>query len=267
MSDRDKAASTARLLEQLQRSQAFHVDGAVGVERELGILQSWQSARLARTYADLLASPRYRPAAEFFLDELYGNRNLRQREHDLARIVPVMTRVLPANVLHTAALGLELNALSRELDARLTRMLIAEFAFHDQLDESAYVAAYRRCASYDLRQHQIDLVERLGRDLRSIVPKRFIHAALKLAKKPAQLAGLGALHQFLESGFRAFRHMGADAGTFVATIVDRESAILQQIRAGHPRPLELAVVTPSPWPSLNRHAYAKLDETPNISSK
>lgn len=96
MSDRDKAASTTRLLEQLRRNQAFHVDGAAGVERELGILQSWQSARLARTYADLLASPRYRPAAEFFLDELYGNRDLRQREHDLARIVPVMTRVLPA---------------------------------------------------------------------------------------------------------------------------------------------------------------------------
>lgn len=249
MTDRDKAAVTARLLEQLRRSQAFHVDGAADVERELAILQRWQSARLARTYADLLASSRYRPAAEFFLDELYGSRNLRQREHDLARIVPVMARVLPASVLHTATLGLELNALSRELDARLTRMLIAEFAFRDRVDETAYVAAYRRCAGYDLREHQIELVERLGRDLRSIVPKRFIHAALKLAKKPAQLAGLGELHRFLEAGFHAFRHMGADAGTFVATIVDRERAILEQIRVGHPRPLELAGAMPSLSPS------------------
>ena len=244
MTDHDKAASTARLLEQLQRSQAFHRDGAAGVERELGILQRWQSARLTRTYADLLASSRYRPAAEFFLDELYGGRDLRQRERDLARIVPVMTRVLPTHVLHTAALALELNALSRELDARLTRVLVAEFAFRDQVDETAYVAAYRRCASYDQRRHQIELVERLGRDLQGIVPKRFIHAALKLAKTPARLAGLEELHRFLEAGFHAFRHMGEDAGIFVATITGRERIILEQIHAGRPRPLELTGVIP-----------------------
>jgi hypothetical protein len=33
--------------------------------------------------------------------------------------------------------------------------------------------------------------------------------------------------------------MGADAGTFVTTVVGRERAILERIRAGHPRPLEL----------------------------
>lgn len=239
MTDHDKTAGATRLLEQLQRSRAFHTDGAAGVERELDILRRWQSARLARTHADLLANPRYRPAAEFFLDELYGDRDLRQREHDLARIVPVMSRVLPEHVLHTAALALELNALSRELDARLTRVLIAEFAFRDRVDEAAYVAAYRRCNSYDSRRHQIELTERLGRDLQGIVPKRFIHAALKLAGTPARLAGLGELHRFLETGFHAFRHMGADAETFVATIARRERAILEQIHAGHPRPLEL----------------------------
>lgn len=246
MTDHDKAASTARLLEQLQRSQAFHCDGVAGVEREWGVLQRWQSARLTRTYADLLASPRYRLAAEFFLNELYSGRDLRQRERDLARIVPVMTRVLPTHVLHTAALALELNALSRELDARLTHVLVAEFAFRDRLDETAYVAAYRRCANYDQRRHQIELVERLGRDLRGIVPKRFIRAALTLAKTPARLAGLEEPHRFLEAGFHAFRHMGEDAEIFIATITRRERIILEQIHAGHPRPLELAGAMPSP---------------------
>ena len=240
MSDHDRIFNAAaRLLEQLRRSQAFHADGAVGIERELSLLRRWQSARLARTHADLLRSPRYRPAAEFFLDELYGDRDLSQLERDLARVVPMMTRVLPAAVLHTAGLALELNALSHELDARMTRMLIAEFGLRDDVDEAAYVAAYRRCASYEQRHHQLDLTERLGRDLQAIVPKRIIHAALKLARTPARLAGLGELHRFLEAGFHAFRHMGADAGTFVTTIIGRERAILERIRAGHPRPLEL----------------------------
>lgn len=239
MMDHNKTLSAARLLEQLQRSHSFHSVGATGVEREFGILRCWQSARLARTHADLLSSPRYRPAAEFFLDELYGDRDLRQREHELARIVPAMTRILPAKVLYTAALALELNALSHELDAQLTRMLVKEFAFRDAVDAAAYVAAYRRCTNYEQRRHQIDLVERLGRDLQGIVRKRFIQAALTVARAPARLAGLGELHRFLETGFRAFHHMDADAATFVTTIVGRERAILERIRTGHPRPLEL----------------------------
>ncbi len=239
MNDQERRYNATRLLEQLQRSQAFHQDGVAGVEQEFSRLRRWQSARLARTHADLLHNPRYQPAAEFFLEELYGDRDFRQREHDLARIVPMMNRILPAGVLHTAALALELNALSYELDAEMTRMLNADGHFHHELDETAYVAAYRRCARYELRRQQIDLVEQLGQDLEKIVRKHLIHTALKLAKTPARLAGVGELHRFLDAGFHAFRHMGADAGTFVATIARRERVIMEQIGAGHPHPLEL----------------------------
>ncbi|MDS4026323.1 MAG: hypothetical protein RKO25_04935 [Candidatus Contendobacter sp.] len=231
-----KAQAATRLLEQLRHSQTSHTDGAVGIARELSLLRRWQSARLARTHTDLLRNPLYRPAAEFFLNELYGDQDLGQLERDLARMVPMMVRVLPAAVLHTTGLALELNALSRQFDAQMTQILIAEFDPRE-LGETTYVAAYRRCANYDQRYHQIDLTERLGRDLQAIVPKRLIYAALKLARTPARLAGLGELHRFLEAGFHAFHHMGADAGAFVTTIVGRERAILERIRAGHPRPL------------------------------
>ncbi|HQF71675.1 MAG TPA: hypothetical protein PLH39_10395, partial [Promineifilum sp.] len=36
---------------------------------EIALLRRFQSQRLARTHGDLLASPRYRPAAQFFLDD------------------------------------------------------------------------------------------------------------------------------------------------------------------------------------------------------
>lgn len=238
MTDHDKTHNAARLLEQLQRNQAFRSSETGGLERELSLLRRWQSARLARTYADLRQNARYRLAAEFFLHELYGDGDLGQREQDLARIVPMMTHILPGNVLYTTALALELNALSRELDARLTRILVAEFDFRDSLDEATYVAAYRQCARYQQRSDQIELVEQLGRDLQSIVPRRFIHTALKLAKTPARLAGLVELHRFLSAGFEAFRCMGADAETFITTITRRERAILERIRSGQPQPLE-----------------------------
>ena len=88
------------------------------------------------------------------------------------------------------------------------------------------------------RRHPIDLVERLGRDLQRIVQKRFIHTALKLAKGPARLAGVGELHRFLDTGFRAFQHLDTEAGTFVTTITERERAILEQMQSGHPHPLQ-----------------------------
>lgn len=239
MTDSCKILNAARLLEQLQRSQSFYVGDAAGLERELSSLRRWQSARLARTHADLLQSARYRPAAEFFLNELYGDQDIHQREQDLARIVPMMTHILPGHVLGTAALALELNALSHELDARLTRILATEFGLCDVPDEAIYIAAYRRCACYDQRSRQIDLVEQLGRDLQRIVPKRFIYTALKLAKTPARLAGLAELHRFLSAGFQAFRHMGADAETFITIITGRERAVLERMRTGHPHPLAL----------------------------
>lgn len=239
MSERSAPADVAPLLAQLQRSQAFHAAGVAGIERELSLLRHWQSARLTRTHADLLQDPCYRPAAEFFLEELYGDRDLRQREQELARTVPVMARVLPARVLQTATLALELNALSYELDARLTRILVLEFGLQETLDEASYVAAYQRCANYELRHHQLDLVERLGRDLVQVVRKRLVHTALALAGGPARLAGVGELHRFLEAGFHAFRHMGAAAGAFVTLIVGRERDILERIRRGEPHPLEL----------------------------
>lgn len=239
MADSGKAPdATQRLLEQLQRSQSIDSNGAKGLERELIHLRRWQSARLAHTYADLLRSARYRPAAEFFLNELYGDQDIHQYEQDLERIVPMMTHILPGQVLHTAALALELNALSRQLDVRLTRNLVTEFGFQDALDEATYVAAYRRCADYQQRGHQIALVAQIGRDLQSIVHRRLIHTALKLAKTPARLAGLVELHRFLSTGFAAFRHMGADSETFMDTIVSRERTILERMHADHPHPLE-----------------------------
>lgn len=246
MNDDDKQHNAAKLLEQLQRSQAFHQEGIIGIEEEFSRLRRWQSARLARTHADLLHHPRYQAAAIFFLEELYGDRDLRQRERDLTRIAPMMSRILPAGALHSAALALELNALSYELDAAMTRILIASGHLRDtQLDEAAYVAAYRRCAGYEFRRHQIDLIEQLGEDLEKIVRKHLIRTALKVAKTPARLAGVGELHRFLEAGFHAFRQMGADARTFVATITRRERIILEQISAGHAHPFELQIETAS----------------------
>jgi hypothetical protein len=80
------------------------------------LLKQWQADRLARTYADLLASERYAPAAEFFLSDLYGPKDFRSRDEELARVVPVMVRVLPARALLTLLEAVKMDTLSESLD-------------------------------------------------------------------------------------------------------------------------------------------------------
>jgi hypothetical protein len=85
------------------------------------LLKQWQADRLARTYADLLASERYAPAAEFFLSDLYGPKDFRSRDDELARVVPVMVRVLPARALLTLLEAVKMDTLSESLDTDMVR--------------------------------------------------------------------------------------------------------------------------------------------------
>jgi hypothetical protein len=72
----------------------------------------------------------------------------------------------------------------------------------------------------------------------SFVNRPLIHTALRLCRRPARLAGLGDLQNFLEHGLEAFQRMdGADE--FLGTIVERETLILDRIYAGHPTPFDI----------------------------
>ncbi|MEE4376609.1 MAG: hypothetical protein V2J55_03740 [Candidatus Competibacteraceae bacterium] len=219
--------------QQLQRRWESEFDQA-----SQWLLRNWQTARLRQTHADLLQNPRYCPAVEFFLHELYGDRDFSRRDHDIERAYPIIVRTMPAGALHSVVMAIELNVLSHELDADLLRVLIDEFAITDQISEDTYLRAYRHCDNYEQRLRQINLIGILGQDLELIVAKPLIYTALRVAKGPAHLAGFGQLQQFIETGFNAFRKMGK-ADTFLEAITQRELKILERIYNQHPHPLDL----------------------------
>ena len=84
------AATQKKLTDSLGRVIAMrarlHADAVLGA-RWLAV-KRFQSQRLARTYADLLASERYRESCEFFLEELYGPKDFEQRDQEVQRVVP-----------------------------------------------------------------------------------------------------------------------------------------------------------------------------------
>lgn len=242
---RDKATdigpeSGAELLKlQIERNRAHReahaADPSLG--RALQVLRRWQAQRLARSYADLLASERYRPAAEFFLSDIYGEKDFTKRDQDVERMYPSMVKVLPDAALHTIALAVEVHVLSAELDRALCEVLTGELGVKERITESQYAEGFRRCANFPQRRRQVQLIRRVGDDLDAVVAKPMLYQVLKLARKPAEVAGFAELHDFLERGFSAFRHMGG-AEEFLETIVSRETRLLDRIFAGHPHPFE-----------------------------
>ena len=222
----------ARLEQHLRRLRELRGEGRPSPAR-LAELKRWQSDRLERTYADFSAQPRYRAATSFFIGDLYGAKDFSSRDQAMLRILPVMTRMLPESAVETAAFAIELEALSEELDHRLA----AELTPGPITDES-YGAAYRRSATRDERERQVELIDATGKRLDTLVGKPMVAQMLKLMRRPARMAGLAGLQDFLERGFAAFRAMdGADA--FLATVRARETQILNRLFSGASKPFSV----------------------------
>jgi len=182
-------------------------------------VKRWQAERLRRTYPDLLATPRFAPACEFFLSELYGAKDFVQRDQEALRVVPRLAGMLPERAVQTMALAVELDELSEELDARVARHVSTP------IDEARYASAYCAAGTRAEREHQIDTIDRIGRSLERLARIPLLAPMLHMMRAPAEAAGLGHLHHFLQTGFDAFKAMGA-AGEFLDTIRRREDELM-----------------------------------------
>lgn len=238
--NRQKRQRAARLLEEFIRNNELLSDPTPpGVPSAVRLsLEQWQRERLVRTYSDLRGHPHYGPAVAFFLNDLYGSKNFHLHEHHVEHIYPVMVRLLPGDVLNTVAQAIEFDILTRELDVRMMRVLAEELGVTNGIGEEVYSEAYRRCGDYERRLRQIELVHEVGRDLDVLVHKPLVYGALRVARTPARLAGLGDLQDFLERGFSAFRNMRGAQG-LLDTIAQREKTILDRIYEKHPRPFDV----------------------------
>ncbi|MBT0587438.1 FFLEELY motif protein [Alteromonas oceanisediminis] len=193
-------------------------------------LQEWQCRRLLTTHADLQQEPEFADAMTFFVDELYGPKDFSQRDKDLSRVIPKLSSVLPEKALNALNDALRLNALSFDLDLDMVNAMVkrrnADIKSPSDIDTELYANAYRDVGRCDDRATQIDIVDHLGMLLADVVKVRGISMLIKLARKPAKVAGVLTLHEFLERGFAAFKQLG-DVRDFLDPIVDRERHIMR----------------------------------------
>jgi hypothetical protein len=183
-------------------------------------VKRFQAGRFKATYADLLQNARYRQAALFFLNELYGDSNYEQRDHQFARIASTIAKLFPVAVADTAATLAEVHALTEKLDDQMA--FCWQGADVSDLAQR-YIRCWRAVADRPARQQQLQAVLHLGEELDLLTRTPGLRRLLKMMRAPAALAGLSSLQHFLETGFDAFASING-AAEFLGIVRQRESA-------------------------------------------
>ena len=190
-------------------------------------LKAFQQRRFSHTYADLLRTTRYGPAARFFLDELYGPGDFTRRDSQFARIVPGLV-LFPKELLATVGRLSELHGLSEELDTRMGATL-----GEPKVGPIDYLRAWQSVGRAADRQRQVVLTLAVAERLDRLTRKPLLRHALHLMRAPARAAGVGDLQRFLEIGFDTFREMNG-AREFLAIIKEREENFAAVLFAADP---------------------------------
>ena len=217
-------------------------------------VKRFQSQRFAKTYADILMLGPYVGATQFFLNELYSDRDYSQRDAQFARIAGALQRIFPKPVVATAVLLAELHVLTEELDhamAQAWRQPPIETGAAEKnggalndLDsysksntpeaiDTHYRKVWQEVGQEDLRWKQLAQVIKVGQDLERLTGTPGLRLMLKMMRRPAHAADLHDLQAFLESGFDTFaamRQSGKDtAQQFLALINARETLLMRDL--------------------------------------
>ena len=214
--------SIARVTE-LRTRQAASLQLATAVRD----IKHFQSRRFMGTYVDLMRDPTVRPATQFFLDELYSPGDFSARDAQFVRIAGTLQTVFPRPVINTALTLALLHTLTEELDHAMGQAWLAQD--NTTGEATRYASAWRRVGRAEARHQQLDWVMELGHDLTRFTRTPGLRTMLRMMRRPAQAAGMGALQHFLEAGFDTFgalaRKRGAVEG-FLDTVQGRETSLM-----------------------------------------
>lgn len=199
------------------------------LKQAISEVKHFQARRFAGTYADLLQSQRYQPAAQFFLEELYSEKDYSERDAQFARIAGALERLFPQQVVQTAVSMAELHRLTEELDLGMAQCWMNHAG---TLEVARYIQAWRAVDRRADRDRQLATVMSVGQELDRLTRAPGLRMMLKMMRGPASLAGLGSLQRFLESGFDTFAAMGRKgdgAAHFLETVRSREAMLIDRL--------------------------------------
>jgi hypothetical protein len=193
-------------------------------------------------YDDLRDRPGYDAAIDFIISDLVGP-GIADRDRDLERVVPVMSRMLPAKALRALALAMELNARILGINLGIESALREKIAAGDGITERDYCLATRGATNFDEFKELIGMTREAGLSLEHIVGMPMIRPMLRAMRGPARLAGFADLQAFLEKGFQTFIALD-DVHTFLDVMEARMTEVFRRVFEADEATLDTAPIAP-----------------------
>ena len=198
-----KAAQTLRIY--TDRSNEIHREylGNPVLRDQYTDFVAWQVQYMSPFYEDHRSGQGHAAAVDFFISDLTGI-NISRRDQDLAKVVPVMTRMLPDRALQALADAMTLNARVLEINLSICQELFRDRELDNEISERDYCLACRRASSLEECLELVSLTRLVGEDLQRIIKIPILGVILRAMRSPARLAGFGEMQDFLETGYRTF---------------------------------------------------------------
>jgi len=194
---------------------------------------TWQLDYMLPFYEDLRSSAGRAAAVDFVVSDLTGI-NISERDQELAKVVPVMCRMLPAKALDVVATAMQLNARVLGINLSICRELYAEISIDTRITEAMYYSACRRASHLEECLELVHLTAEIGRSLDDVIRIPMMGLMLRAMRTPARLAGIGALQVILETGYKTFNAL-QDIDQFLDDMTVRMTSVFTQIFAAPSR--------------------------------
>lgn len=222
-------SAASELREQTDRSNAIHREylGDPVLLQRYARFVAWQLDYMLPFYADLGATADRAAAVEFFVSDLTGI-DISERDHEFAKVVPLMSRMLPEKALIAVATAMRLNARVLGINLSICRELFKGQAIDYAITEASYCLACRRASRLEECLELVHLTAEIGRDLDQLIRIPMIGLTLRAMRLPARLAGFGALQKFLERGYQTFNAL-QDVDQFLDDMTVRMTEVFTRI--------------------------------------
>jgi hypothetical protein len=227
ISKRKQAADKFR--REMRRSNKLHVEYLSDADslRNYDRFTRWQLGYLLPFFGDLHSQPGYAEAIDFTMSDLAGV-GISDRDRDLERAAPTITRLLPLQALDTIAAAAEMNARVLEINTAICQCLLVGKLLPDEISELEYCIACRKASSLEDCVELVHLITGLGNTLKTLVTIPLLGGMLRAMRGPAHAAGFGALQQFLQDGYSTFKQI-PDIDRFLCEIEARMTRMFEII--------------------------------------
>lgn len=224
-------SAASRLRKYTDRSNSIHQEYLEDpkILRRYERFVTWQLDYMLPFYEDLRSSAGRAAAVDFVVSDLTGI-NISERDQELARVVPVMSRMLPDKALNAVATAMELNARVLGVNLSICRELHEEISIDTEITEASYCSACRRASQLEECLELVHLTAELGRSLDDVIRIPMMGLMLRAMRTPVRLAGFGVLQSFLETGYKTFNAL-EDVDRFLDDMTVRMTEVFTRIFA------------------------------------